>query len=215
MSQKPNNFVFITGACGFVGGFLVKKLLRETDFKLILNCRSNKIEEEENKRILYTSVDLQNKNEMHSMFLQHKPDRIIHLAAMARLGEGEKFPDEAFRTNVLATNNLILLAAKYDVITLLYISSDLARPPVSVVGITKYLTEAAIQNIFFQNINLITLRLPNVSFSPGSVHLIFERQIREGKPLTITHPAMTRRFISGEEAADFILYALTFGKNKD
>jgi len=214
-SEIPKKNILITGACGYVGNFLIKKLSETSYAKLVLNCRNADNQNIRSKNVIYTSVNLDDKVAIEKILKQYSPETIIHLAALARLGEGEKKPDEAFQTNVITTKNLIEIASLNQVKTFLFVSSDLTRPPVSVVGITKYLVESTIQNSKRPNLKQIIIRLPNVSYSPGSVHLIFERQIEEAKALTITHPNMTRRFISCDEAATFILIALNSGKNKD
>lgn len=215
VSEIPKKNIFITGACGFVGKFLVNKILETTDKILILNCRNIGDRIFHSGRIVYSSVNLLNTASIEEAMLRFMPETIIHLAAITRLDEGEKRPDDAFQTNVVATKKLVESAAANQVRNFIFVSSDLARPPVSVVGITKYLAESILQQATHANLKQICIRLPNVSYSPGSVHLIFERLINEGKPLTITHPRMTRRFVSGEQAADFILFALKNGENKD
>jgi FlaA1/EpsC-like NDP-sugar epimerase len=90
----------------------------------------------------------------------------------------------------------------------------MARNYRSVVGITKFLSEAYLQEINSKDTRISVVRLPNVSWTPGSVHLIFERLINEDRPITVTHPEMSRRFIGGTFAANIILHALESGTHK-
>ena len=214
MKGEVQQTIFITGACGFVGKFLVRELLASTGYKLVLNCR-NTTDNLPDGRISYTSIDLNDNTQIHDCIITHKPSAIIHLAAMARIADGEKYPDEAWRVNYLATINLMEIAIKQKIDRFLYISSDLARNHQSVVGITKYLSEAYLNASGKSLTKTITLRLPNISWTPGSVHLIFQRLINEEKAITITHPDMSRRFIDGEEAAKFILFSLENGNDRD
>lgn len=214
MKVRDQETIFITGACGFVGQYLVEKLADNTQFKLILNCRNPGKQEfiKDHKR---TNVDLSDLNSIDKFYQEYHPDHIIHLGALARMAEGEKKPDEAFSINYIGTKALIDLAIINKVKTFVFVSSDLVRNHKSVVGITKYLTEAYIQKLNTQITRVVTIRLPNVSWTPGSVHLIFERLINECKTITITHPDMSRRFVSGEEAAEIILFGFREVNNKD
>jgi len=214
MLNNNQDKIFITGACGFVGQFLVKKLTEAGYSNLILNCRNREMEKT-CKSHECANVDISDTESIHSFFEDHRPDHIIHLAALARLSDGEQNPDEAFRINYLGTKLLIEQAVKNRVKSFVFVSSDLVRNHQSVVGITKYLSEGFIQNMNISPTKLITLRLPNISRTPGSVHLIFERLINENKAITITHPDMSRRFISGDEAAGYIQFVLSNGADRD
>ena len=106
------------------------------------------------------------------------------------------------------------MANKYNVERFLYVSSNLARNPEGVTGFSKYLTEVFIKNNDFKT-KVISIRLPNVIDSPGAVTLIFKRQIELNKPITITDKRMSRKFITPEQAAEQLIYALVHGENKD
>lgn len=214
MTKSNQDSILITGATGFIGQFLVKKLAETGNSKLILNCR-NREKQKRFKSHECTNVDLSDKESIHLFFEEYQPGHIIHLAALARIAHGEKNPDKAYKTNYIGTKLLIDLAIKNRVKTFVFVSSDLVRNHKSVVGITKYLSEAYIQNLEKNTTKLITVRIPNVSWTPGSVHLIFERLINENQAITITHPDMSRRFVTGNEAADFICYGLEKGNDKD
>jgi UDP-N-acetyl-D-glucosamine 4,6-dehydratase len=212
MKDKSKETVFITGASGFLGEQLVRKMIAEQKFRLILNYRNNSAEHPETES---AQVDLSDTGSIRAFFNYHQPDHIIHLGALARVREGEENPNDAFQINYLGSKTLIDLAIKNRVRTFVFVSSDLVRNHKSVVGIAKYLTEAYISELDTQETRIVTVRLPNISWTPGSVHLIFERLIKEDKPLTITHPDMSRRFISREQAAELIIHALHASRNKE
>ncbi len=214
MNIKDSDTIFITGANGFVGQYLVNTLLDSSNCNLILNYR-NQPAKHIKEGVVYSSVDLSNTDSIEAFFTVHQPEHIIHLAAIARIAEGEENPDKAYETNYIGTKNLVDQAIINKVKSFVFVSSDMVRNHQSVVGITKYLSEAEIQSKEKSFTKLITMRLPNISWTPGSVHHIFERLINEDKPITITHPDMSRRFISGDEAATDIYYSLKNGDDRD
>ena len=205
--------IFITGACGFVGKFLVNKLLDQGSYEVVANCHSNK-HHFNTPKLRMKALDLSDPKMLDGFFRKEKIDVVIHLSAMARIAAGESAPDEAFRTNVEGTRNVLTAAGQSGVRRFIFISSDLVRNHKSVVGITKLISESEIIEDKNSEMEKIVLRLPNISWTPGSVHLIFERLIREGKPITITHPEMSRRFISGTEAASYISHLVEEGNRR-
>jgi len=215
MIKTDQNTIFITGACGFVGLFLVDLLVRTTTYKLVLNCRYHANRPVQNSKIEYTNADLNDKKALENILETHKPGIVIHLAGITRINDGEQDPNEAFRVNYTGTKSLIELAAKYALNKFVFVSSDMARNHRSVIGITKFLIESYILSLDQTNMQIVTLRLPNISWTPGSVHLIFENQIKKQRPITITHPDMSRRFITGNEAAEYIKYGFEHGTDKD
>jgi UDP-N-acetyl-D-glucosamine 4,6-dehydratase len=205
--------VLVTGACGYVGKFLTDLLLSSGYKQLILGCRNND-RHVSTSEVVYTPMDLSDKKSIVDIFKHYKPKHILHLGAVARLADGERDPNHAYRVNFMGTRELVNQAILNKVKTFVFVSTDLARDHKSVVGITKYLGEWYIQQVDPVSTCLVTIRIPNVAATPGSVHLIFQRLINENKPITITHPEMSRRFITGKEAASFILYALEHPQNK-
>jgi FlaA1/EpsC-like NDP-sugar epimerase len=147
------------------------------------------------------------------IFEKHQPKYVIHLAAVTRLKDGEENPELTIKTNYFGTKLLAGLSVEFGIKTFLFISSNLARMPKSVIGLTKYLSEAYLMNQNSGETKLLALRLANVPGSPGSVTPIFDKQIKSGGPVTITDPRMERRFVSREEACGFITNVLAIGKS--
>ena len=215
MSKTDQDIIFITGACGFVGNYLVDLLSKTNSYKLVLNCRNKTNRIHQHLDIVYTEADINNSAELEQLFIKYRPDIVIHLAGITRINDGEQDPNETFRVNYTGTKSLIELAAKYELNKFVFVSSDMARNHQSVIGISKFLIESYILSLDQTNMKIITLRLPNISWTPGSVHLIFENQIKKQRPITITHPDMSRRFITGNEAAEYIKYGFEHGTDKN
>jgi FlaA1/EpsC-like NDP-sugar epimerase len=215
MPDSEKYSILITGACGFIGRHLVDKLLRTTNADILVCCRDKKGFPKTNQRLKLFQADLLRPNSFGSIFQQYKPRHIIHLAALARLRQGEENPELAVQTNFFGSRFLIDLAIKHKADSFVLLSSNLARKPKSVVGITKLLGEEYIQKKTSGHTRLMTLRLPNVPDSPASVTLIFKKQIEENQEITITDPEMSRVFVNLDEAGIFIQHLLDKGKNKD
>jgi len=206
--------ILITGSTGFVCKYLVKKLLETTNANIVLTYRNSKGKYKQNNRLLFVKVDLLNTDSFNEVFIIHKPDIVIHLAAMARVSDGEKNPVTVLRANLIATVKLMELCVFHNVKSMIYTSSNLAQDAVSVVGIGKFLAEQFAVKLQSSNTKLICLRMPNVIDSNGAVTLIFKKLIKDNQDLTITHPEMSRMFVSGERAADMLIYLINNGIGK-
>ena len=208
--------LLITGACSYVGLHLIK-YLRENGFSdnIIACCRNQeKAEALKNDNITVVTSNLLSPGKYEQIFENHKPDFVIHLAAVARFKQGEENPGETIKANFLGSIKLIELAEKHNVERFLYVSSNLARNPKGITGYSKYLTEAFIKRMD-SKMKVVSIRLPNVIDSPGAVTLIFKRQIENGEPITITDRRMSRKFITPEAAAGQLIFALLHGEHKD
>ena len=214
--SEKTEYLLITGASSFIGTFLIEKLLTETNFELVVTGRNPiSISEVKNTRVHFEEMDLLQPDSFAKVFTKYRISGIFHLAALARLSEGENEPIQSIRINYIASVELIRLSIQHQVKTFVFTSSDLARQPTSVVGMCKFLVEDAFRKIQSVNNQFITIRLANVIDSPGAVTLIFKRQIEQGDPVTITEPGMSRRFITGPQAAEFIYHAYLFGQHND
>ena len=214
MVRSAHSKIFITGACGFVGNYVVREFLASTIHALHLNCLGSE-PAAAGQRVFHHQVALTDWDGLDALFSKHRFEAVIHLSALARVADGEQHPLEAYNANCMATKILMEVAERHAVKNFLFVSSDLVRNPRSVVGMTKLLCESEIRTTSKRNMTRVILRLPNISWTPGSVHLIFERQLRERQPITITHPEMSRRFITGEEAAGYVLRVLHEGEDGD
>jgi dTDP-glucose 4,6-dehydratase len=141
-----------------------------------------------------------------------KPDVVFHAAALKHLVLLERFPEEANKTNVLATKNLIDSCLNSGVKYFINISTDKAADPVSQLGISKYTCERFISNINSVDKKYISVRFGNVIGSNGSFLNTFRKQIFNGGPITVTHPEVTRYFMTIEEAVYLVLKSILVGE---
>lgn len=215
MENLNSKTILISGGNSFVAKNFVEYLLKNIKATIIV-CSRRKIEfPSKSPQIIYEIADLLNKESYERIFKIHKPNQIFHFAAITRLSPGEKDPELTIQTNYFGSKLIADLCVKYNVESFINISSNLARNPKSVVGISKYFSEIYLRNMENKNTKLISLRLANVPDSPGSVTLLFKKQIENGGPITITHPDMERRFVSNNEAADILVSTYEIGKNSN
>ncbi len=214
MSNQKNKTILITGGCGFVGKHLVNHILGSNLYNKVLVCCHRKEQQQFDNRIIFVKADLLNPAGYGKIFAKYHPDEVIHLAAIARYRQGEENPEKTITANLFGTIQLIELARHYGISRFLYVSSNLARNPKGVTGATKYLAEAFIKTINEPPV-ICSIRLPNVIDSPGAVTLIFKRQIEAGETITITDKRMTRKFITPDQSANDLIFALNTGKHQD
>jgi FlaA1/EpsC-like NDP-sugar epimerase len=157
-------------------------------------------------------VDVREATKMAAVLEEFRPEIIFHAAAYKHVPLVEKHPEEGIENNFLATIRLAQLAAEAKVHKFVFISTDKAVNPRSVMGATKRAAEVALQAYAGHSpTSYITVRFGNVLASQGSVVLTFERQIEQGGPVTVTHPDMTRFFMTISEAVRLILEAARLG----
>jgi FlaA1/EpsC-like NDP-sugar epimerase len=157
--------------------------------------------------------DIRDKAKMESVFSQYSPEIMLHAAAYKHVPIMEYHPDEAVKTNVLGTKVLAELAAQYGMEKLIFISTDKAINPTSIMGVSKRSCEEMLK-VFdrMEKTQFISVRFGNVLGSRGSVIPIFEEQIKKGGPVTVTHPEMKRYFMSNSEAVLLVLEAASIGR---
>ncbi len=206
--------ILITGSSGFVCKHLINRLLKLPELNIIATYREIKGDYKENPRLTFEKADLHNPSSFENIFRKHRPNFVVHLAAMARVRDGENEPAKVLKANYIGTLSLIKMAIKYKVCSVITTSSNLAQDPVSVVGMGKYLIEQDCQNLDTYSTKVINFRMPNVIDSNGAVTLIFKRQIENNQSITITHPDMSRMFITGEKASSWLEYLLYNGEDK-
>ena len=214
--------ILITGAGGSIGSELVKQCVAFNPSEII--CVDNN---EQNlftitadmKRIKSNSIiipilgDILKIKHMEKIFNENRPQIIFHAAAYKHVPIQELHPWAAVTTNVGGTVNLVDLADKYRVEKFVLVSTDKAVNPINVMGATKRLAEKLIQSINVDSeTQFLAVRFGNVIGSSGSAIPTFQKQINFGGPVTITHPEMTRFFMSIQEAAQLILQAGALGE---
>jgi len=209
MSVKyyKNKTILVTGAAGSIGSALVRKLVTLKPKKVIaLDINETGLFDLGRKLDVNLWLgDINNHRKMRHIF-RLGLDVVIHAAAYKHVPMLEIFPHEAFNTNVQGTATIANLAIEYGVKKFIFISTDKAIKPKSVMGQTKKQCEDFILR-FKTKTKFSIVRFGNVWGSRGSVIPIFQEQIRQGVPLTVTHPDMERYFITMDEAVDFILNA--------
>jgi dTDP-glucose 4,6-dehydratase len=152
---------------------------------------------------------------MEEIFALHKPEIIFHAAALKHLPLLESNPEEAWKTNIVGTLNMLELSRQFEVETFVNISTDKAADPISVLGHSKLLTERLTSHFgrSGSESNFISVRFGNVFGSRGSVIGTFTHQIKLGGPVTITDPLVTRYFMTIHEAVHLVLRATRIGQN--
>ena len=219
--------VMVTGAGGSIGSELVRQIAKMKPKKIILLGKGEnsiyKIDEELNvefpdvkkERII---GDVSDELWMEDVFRRTKPDIVFHAAAHKHVHLMEENPYEAFRVNVLGTKNIANLCCKYDVERFIFISTDKAVNPTSIMGLSKRLAELYLMYGIDDSgckTKFAIVRFGNVLGSRGSVIPKFKEQIRKGGPVTVTDPRMRRFFMTIPEAVSLVLQAGAYSSGKD
>ncbi|MDW7681850.1 MAG: polysaccharide biosynthesis protein [bacterium] len=213
--------LLITGGTGSFGNAVLRKFL-DTDIKEIrIFSRDEKKQDDmrqfyKNEKIKYFVGDVRDKRSIDNAM--RGVDYIFHAAALKQVPSCEFFPIEAVNTNVLGCQNVIDSAIENNVKKVIILSSDKAVYPINAMGMTKALSEKVMIAKSRNNNNGVVLcgtRYGNVMASRGSVIPLFVEQIKNGKPITITEPKMTRYMMTLEDAVELVLFAFTNGKPGD
>ena len=218
-----DKIILVTGGGGSIGSELVRQLVtlpvkkvmaldnsESAIHNLIMSLNDRKNEKNKHK-FKYIISNVRDYVKVDKILKQENPDIIFHAAAHKHLPFMEEYPEEAIKNNILATENIATLAIKNNIKNFIFISTDKAVRPTSLMGASKRICERMIMSLSHeQNSTKFKItRFGNVLGSSGSVIPVFERQIREGKPLTVTHPEMVRFFMSIREAARLVIKACT------
>ena len=217
-----NKILLITGGTGSFGNAVLKRFL-ETDIKEIrIFSRDEKKQDDMRKKYQSSKLkfyigDVRDYNSI--LNATRGVDYIYHAAALKQVPSCEFHPMEAVKTNVLGTENVLEAAIQNRVKRIVCLSTDKAVYPINAMGISKAMMEKVIvaksRNLEGLDTVISCTRYGNVIASRGSVIPLFVDQIRQGKPLTITDPNMTRFMMTLEDAVDLVLYAFEHGQNGD
>lgn len=220
--QLQDKIVLVTGAAGSIGSELVRQIQRFQPKKVILldNAESplHEVEMELAEKFApsqYEVVigDVRNADRMENVFSTFRPQVVYHAAAYKHVPMMENNPSESILTNVLGTKVTAELAVKYEVEKFVLISTDKAVNPTNVMGASKRIAEIYTQSLGkTAGTKFITTRFGNVLGSNGSVIPRFRKQIEQGGPVTVTHPDITRYFMTISEACQLVLEAGCMGK---
>ncbi len=208
--------IWITGGAGSIGSEIIRQVVKFRPKKIIVIDSAETPMyhiELEFKALNYTNIefvigDVRSRTRMEKAFKQFTPNIIYHAAAYKHVPLMENNPSEAILTNVKGTRTIAELANKYNVEKFIMISTDKAVNPTNVMGASKRIAEIYVQSLNeVSKTKYITTRFGNVLGSNGSVIPLFTKQIREGGPITITHPEITRFFMTIPEACQLVLEA--------
>ena len=220
--------ICITGAAGSIGSELVRQIVHYHPKTLLMIDQAEsplfEIDREIkatglNVNVLAYVADISNADRIDALFQWHKPSMIFHAAAYKHVPMMENNPSEAVSCNILGTKILADLAVKHKVEKFVMVSTDKAVNPTNVMGCSKRIAEIYVQslnnhleNLKDNHTSFVTTRFGNVLGSNGSVIPVFKKQIESGGPITVTHPEVTRYFMTIPEACQLVLEAGTMGR---
>jgi FlaA1/EpsC-like NDP-sugar epimerase len=223
-AQLHDKIILVTGAAGSIGSEIVRQIIHFNPQKIILLDQAesaiydlvNELKEFKQTSFEEVIADIRNNQRMENVFKHFKPQIVYHAAAYKHVPLMEMNPSEAVSTNVGGTKIVADLAVKYFVEKFVFVSTDKAVNPTSVMGASKRAAEIYIQSLgITTKTKFITTRFGNVLGSNGSVIPLFKKQIEKGGPITITHPEITRYFMTIPEACQLVLEAGCMGNGSE
>jgi len=222
-NELKDQVILITGAAGSIGSEMVRQCLSfKPKLVVLVDQGETPLYEIENElsgqNIEIIVGDVRNVSRMEKIFEHFKPSYVFHAAAYKHVPLMEGNPYEAINTNVFGTQNIANLSAKYQVKKFVFVSTDKAVNPTNIMGASKRIAETYVQSLNAKlrlesdhHTMYITTRFGNVLGSNGSVIPLFKKQIEEGGPVTVTHPEITRYFMTIPEACQLVLEAGVMG----
>ena len=220
--------ICITGAAGSIGSEIVRQVMQYKPEAVILIDQNEsglfeidrEVKGTENVTAVIPYVaDITNKDRIQSIFAENKPSMVFHAAAYKHVPLMERNSSEAIVCNILGTKNLADISVAFEVEKFVMISTDKAVNPTSVMGCSKRIAEIYVQSLNNhlekqpnRHTAFVTTRFGNVLGSNGSVIPVFKKQIEQGGPLTVTHPEITRYFMTIPEACRLVLEAGAMGR---
>jgi FlaA1/EpsC-like NDP-sugar epimerase len=215
--------ILVTGAGGSIGSELCRQLHQLAPSELIMLDRDesalHEVQLTLHGRALLDSdetvlADIRDPRRIHEVFEQFRPQIVFHAAALKHLPLLERYPAEAVQSNVLGTQTVLEAAAACGAESFVNISTDKAADPVSVLGYSKKIAERLTAQMAGQvEGTYLSVRFGNVLGSRGSVLGALSAQVKVGGPLTVTHPEVTRYFMTVDEAVQLVLQAAAIGGN--
>lgn len=217
-----NKVVLITGGGGSIGSELCRQIVKFSPKKLIildiyensaydLQMELNFKYPDISKEVVIASI--REKDRLEEVFKRFEPEVVFHAAAHKHVPLMEANPKEAIKNNVVGTLNLAKTADKFGTKKFVLISTDKAVNPTNIMGATKRMCEMIIQSINKESkTEFVAVRFGNVLGSNGSVIPLFKKQIKEGGPITVTHPDINRYFMTIPEAAQLVIEAGSMAK---
>ena len=226
MSIFKDRTLLISGGTGSFGNAVLKRFLRTDIGEIRIFSRDEKKQDDMRHeyqarypdvahKIKFYIGDVRDLNSCKSAM--NGVDFVFHAAALKQVPSCEFFPMEAVRTNVIGTDNVLTAAIEAKVKAVICLSTDKAAYPINAMGITKAIEEkvAVAKSRYSGDTMIACTRYGNVLCSRGSVVPLWISQIKEGNPITITEPKMTRFIMSLDEAIDLVLYAFEHGRSGD
>lgn len=223
-SYLKEQCVMVTGAGGSIGSELCRQICRFRPHRIVMVERAesplHEINVELNQdfgdiKTIPVLADIQDKAQLEKVFKTYQPQTVFHAAAYKHVPMLEMQPWKAVDNNIQGTANLVEITNKYNVGRFVFVSTDKAVRPANVMGASKRIAEMLIQSqngCGLSQTKFMTVRFGNVVGSVGSVIPHFKKQIKKGGPVTVTHPDMTRFFMTIPEACQLILQAGAMGK---
>lgn len=218
----------ITGGTGSFGNTVLRRFLQTDIGEIRVFSRDEKKQDDMRHEFQQTMPEVSDKLKFYIGDVRdiqsvknamHGVDYIFHAAALKQVPSCEFFPIEAVKTNILGTDNVLTAAIDEGVKCVICLSTDKAAYPVNAMGTSKAMMEKVVvaksRTVSPEKTKICCTRYGNVLCSRGSVVPLWIEQIKEGKPITITEPAMTRFVMSLEEAVDLVLFAFENGESGD
>lgn len=226
MSLFKDKTLMITGGTGSFGNAVLNRFLRTDIGEIRIFSRDEKKQDDMRHEFQAKMPEVADKIKFYIGDVRDLQsvrgamsgvDYIFHAAALKQVPSCEFFPMEAVRTNVIGTDNVLTTAIEFGVESVICLSTDKAAYPINAMGITKAIEEkvAVAKSRMSGKTKICCTRYGNVMCSRGSVIPLWIDQIKNGNPITLTEPKMTRFIMSLEEAVDLVLFAFEHGENGD